>query len=312
MYLVTGGAGFIGSHLVAALVERGERVRVLDNFATGFRRRLTSVEGKIELIEGDICNPETCAAAMRGVQFVLHQAALPSVARSLTDPVASNDVNVGGTVNLLRAAHDARVQRFVYASSSSVYGDTPTLPKVETMPSNPQSPYAVSKLAGEWYCRVFAATLGVPTVSLRYFNVYGPNQDANSAYAAVIPRFITALHAGQSPTVYGDGEQSRDFTFIADCVSANLLACKAPDVSGEVFNIACGSQVTLNDLLARIQRLTGRPDIPPQHVAARVGDVRHSRADVRRAAEKLTFSPKFDIEAGLAQTVQWYRAQSAR
>ncbi len=240
LYLVTGGAGFIGSNIVERLVRQGERVRVLDNLSTGKRENLVSWLDRLELIEGDIRDVETVHGAMAGVDYVLHQAALPSVPRSVADPLASHQVNATGTLNVLPAARDAGVKRLVYASSSSVYGDSPTLPKQEEMPTNPISPYAVSKLAGENYCRVFFRVYGLETVCLRYFNVFGPRQDPTSQYAAVIPRFITAMLDGRRPVIYGDGRQSRDFTYIENVVEANLLACQAKDVAGEVLNIACG------------------------------------------------------------------------
>jgi len=308
MFLVTGGAGFIGSHLVAALLARNERVRVLDNFSTGSRSRLEGIRSRIEVIEGDIRDAGVCRRALSGVRIVFHQAALPSVTRSWEDPISTNEVNVGGTLNLLEAAKRERIERFVFASSSSVYGDTPTLPKVETMLPHPRSPYAVSKLAGESYCRAFALNGDVPAVALRYFNVYGPGQDPNSQYAAVIPRVVTALLGGQPPTVYGDGEQSRDFTYVADCVAANLLAAVAPEAAGDVFNVACGARTSVNALVEQVAGLLGQR-LTPRHAPARAGDVRHSLADITHAAQKLSYAPKYDFAAGLKETVQWYRTR---
>jgi len=246
LYLVTGGAGFIGSHLVEELVKQGQRVRVIDNLSTGKKENIKPFLGEIEFVEGDIRDLELVRAAMDGVEYVLHQAAVPSVPRSVKDPLTSNSVNVEGTLNILVAARDADVKRVVYASSSSVYGDTPVLPKHEDMKQEPRSPYAVSKLTGELYCQVFYYVYGLETVVLRYFNVFGPQQDPKSQYAAVVPKFITALLHGESPTIFGDGEQSRDFTYIENVVAANLLATKAPDVAGEVFNIAYGERITVN------------------------------------------------------------------
>jgi UDP-glucose 4-epimerase len=314
-YLVTGGAGFIGSHIVEALVRRGERVVVLDDFSTGRRENLdaafrTRPAGAPEpdVIEADIRDSETARRAVRGVSHVLHQAALPSVQRSVEDPVSSHQVNAGGTLNLLVAARDACARRFVYASSSSVYGDNPQLPKVETMTPAPLSPYAVSKLAGEYYCRIFHSLYGLETVSLRYFNVFGPRQDPTSQYAAVVPNFVTAGLAGRPPTVYGDGLQSRDFTYIDNAVDANLKACEAPvSVSGRAYNIACGTAATLLDLLRILERLTGSP-IRAIHDQPRPGDVRHSLAAIDEACLRLGYEPKVNLEEGLRRTVDAFRA----
>jgi len=309
MYLVTGGAGFIGSNIVHALVRRGARVRVLDNLATGRLSNLDGLKDSIEFINGDIRNLDACREALRGVQFVLHQAALPSVPRSLKDPVGSTVVNIQGTVNLLAAAneHGPSVKRFVFASSSSVYGDTPTLPKVETMATMAQSPYAVTKLAGEHFCRVFARCYQLPTICLRYFNVYGPRQDPQSTYAAVIPRFIAACLQGRSATIYGDGSQSRDFTYVEDCVVANLLACETETASGEACNIGAGVRITIADLYRTIETLVGRRQ-PPTFGEARPGDVKHSLADITRAQSLLGYVPQHDLKSGLARTVEWFVA----
>ena len=310
-YLVTGGAGFIGSHLVEALLKKGQTVRVLDNFATGkranlegivARRRIAAGDPRLTIIEGDIRDPKVCAEAVRGVDYVLHQAALPSVPRSIADPVGTTAVNVTGTLNLLWAAREAKVKRFVFASSSSVYGDTPVLPKVESIPPNPLSPYAVSKLAGEQFCKVFYRAYGLPTVALRYFNVYGPRQDPESQYAAVIPRFVSALKAGKTVTIHGDGKQSRDFTFIDDCVRANLLACRSRYAVGEAMNIAYGRRTTINALFAEIARLL-KVAAEPEYAEARAGDVKHSLADLHRAETLLGYTPKVDIKTGLKRVV---------
>jgi len=310
-YLVTGGGGFIGSNLTEALLRAGDDVRVLDDFSTGRRGNLeqTSVwarggGARFELQEGDIRDLETCHRAVRGVDYVLHQAAIPSVQRSVKDPVSTNAVNVSGTLNLLVAARDAGVQRFVFASSSSLYGESPTLPKVETMPPAPISPYGLQKLAGETYCRIFHRLYGTPTVALRYFNVFGPRQDPGSEYSAVIPRFVAALRDGGRPTVYGDGEQTRDFTFVANVVQANRKACTAPpEALGHAYNVACEERISLNDLLGVLGELLGRhPD--PIHAPARPGDIRHSLADIGRARSLLGYGPEVDLREGLRRTVE--------
>ncbi|MDX6723614.1 MAG: UDP-glucose 4-epimerase, partial [Solirubrobacteraceae bacterium] len=277
--LVTGGGGFIGSHLVERLVRDGHRVRVIDNFTTGHRRNLMPIIDEVELVEGDLQSYERAHAAVRGCEVVLHQAAMPSVPRSVQDPLTSNASNVIGTLNVLLAARDSGVRRVVFASSSSVYGATPALPKHEGLPTLPISPYAVAKLAGEGYCRSFSEVYGLETVALRYFNVFGPRQDPQSQYSAVIPNFITAALRGESPVIFGDGEQSRDFTYIENVVEANLLAMTAgPEVAGRAYNVACGERISLNDLVANIGRVLGRA-IEPRYEAGRPGDVRHSMAD---------------------------------
>jgi UDP-glucose 4-epimerase len=309
-YLVTGGAGFIGSNIVQALLARGESVRVLDNFATGRRQNLTEFGSRIELIEGDIRDRAVAARAVEGVDYVLHQAALGSVPRSVQDPLASNDVNVNGTLNLLWAAHQAAsVKCFVTASSSSVYGNTPLLPKEESMLPNPISPYAVSKLACERYTLSFHAVYGLPTVALRYFNVFGPKQDPTSQYAAVIPRFITALMRGHAPIVYGDGEQSRDFTYIDNVVQANLAACTAPEAAGYAMNIACGERYSLNTLLQLLAEIMGT-QAQPVYESERLGDVKHSMASIQRAQHLLNFSPLVNFREGLKRTVAWFLQNS--
>lgn len=301
-YLVTGGGGFIGSNLVEALLQKGEYVRVLDNFSTGRRSNLTPFLNDIDLVEGDIRSHHIVAKAVREVDYVLHQAALPSVPRSINDPLTSNEVNVTGTLNLLQASVEARVKRFVFASSSSVYGDTPVSPKDESLTPNPKSPYAVSKLTGEHYCRVFHSLYGLETVCLRYFNVFGPRQDPTSQYSAVIPKFITALKSGVPPTVYGDGEHSRDFTYVANNVAANLLACEAPNVGGKVFNIACGENFTLNTLLGHLNNLL-QVRIQPRYENPRAGDIKMSLAAIDRAKDELRYEPSISFEEGLRRLV---------
>lgn len=314
-YLVTGGGGFIGSNLAETLFRRGETVRVLDDFSTGFRRNLDFAAkgrggegtGRLEVIEGDISLAEVAARACDGVEIVLHHAALSSVPGSIEDPLRSNQVNVSGSLNLLQAARRAGVRRFVYASSSSIYGEDPELPKRESMAARPMSPYAVSKLAVEHYCRNFYHLFGLETIVLRYFNIFGPRQDPHSPYAAVIPNFIRALLRGQPPTIFGDGRQSRDFTFVEDAVQANLKACEAPEsAAGEVFNIARGDQ---NDLLWLADVLGGilGTDVKPIHAAPRRGDVPHSRADIRKARDGIGYDPRFPLEEGLRRTVEWFR-----
>jgi UDP-N-acetylglucosamine 4-epimerase len=307
-YLVTGGAGFIGSHIVDELLRRAEKVRVLDNLATGKRENLAHCLHRIDFMEGDIRNLDTCRQACSGVDFVLHQAALGSVPRSLEDPLTSHEVNVTGTVKMLLAARDARVKRFVYAASSSTYGDHPGLPKVEDRIGNPLSPYAVTKYADELYARVFGRCYGMETVGLRYFNVFGPRQDPFSQYAAVIPLFVSALLRGKAPTIHGDGEQTRDFTFVTNAVEANLLACHASGVAvGEVFNVACHDQISLNRLYNRLQALLGT-DIAAIHGPPRPGDVRHSLADIGKARRLLGYSGGIAFEEGLKRSIEWYRS----
>jgi nucleoside-diphosphate-sugar epimerase len=304
-FLVTGGAGFIGSNLVAELLKRGHEVAVFDNFSTGRRVNLKPFLADIELIEGDLRDGAAVRQALKGKTFVLHQGALPSVSRSVQDPMASNDVNVGGTLNVLLAARDEGVKRVVAASSSSVYGDTPTLPKIEHMPVLPMSPYAVSKLATEKYCAAFFKVYRLETVALRYFNVFGPRQDPTSQYSAVIPRFITALLAGKQPVIYGDGEQSRDFTYVANVVDANIRACYSDGVAGEFFNVACGERYTLLDLLKIISDITGIP-AQAQHETARAGDVRHSHADISKIKQAMDFEPRVKFREGLEATVAFF------
>jgi nucleoside-diphosphate-sugar epimerase len=309
--LVTGGGGFIGSNLVDRLVREGHQVCVLDNFATGRRENLEDVLDDIELVEGDLQSYERVHNAVRGCDLVFHEGALPSVPRSIQDPLTSNAVNITGTLNVLLAARDAGVRRVVYASSSSVYGASEALPKREDHRPMPIAPYAVSKLAGEGHCRSFWHVYGLETVALRYFNVFGPRQDPASQYAAVIPMFITAFLDGERPTIYGDGDQSRDFTYIENVVEATLLAAQADGVAGEVFNIACGDRISLNTLLAELRGLCGR-EIEASYVDPRPGDVRHSLADVSKAREALGYEPAVDIRMGLRRTVSYYEARGSR
>jgi UDP-glucose 4-epimerase len=304
-FLVTGGAGFIGSSLVRALANRGDTVRVIDNFSSGRRENLAGLSG-VEIFDGDIRDDEVVARAADGVSVIFHEAAIPSVPRSVAEPLPTNEVNVTGTLKVLLAARRAGVRRVVYAASSSAYGDTPTLPKVETMPPAPLSPYAVSKLAGEYYCRTFSSVYGLETVCLRYFNVFGPRQDPESQYAAVVPRFLTAALNGEPARVFGDGNQSRDFCFIDNVVSANLLAAQAPAASGQVFNVACGTAASLNDVLALIEELLGRP-VPRTYDAGRAGDVRHSLADISLARLVLGYEPTIQLAEGLRRTLAWFQ-----
>ncbi|MGQ0569480.1 MAG: SDR family oxidoreductase, partial [Armatimonadota bacterium] len=327
-YLVTGGAGFIGAHLVKALAARGQPVRVLDDFSSGSARNLGYALGRevaepvsgdgtmvhldgVEVIRGDIRDASTCARACEGVEIVLHQAAMRSVPRSVDDPRGANETNVTGTLNLLIAAAHAGAQRFVYASSSSVYGDDPALPKREDQQAAPISPYAASKLAGEHYCRVFSKTYGLPTASLRYFNVFGPLQDPQSQYAAVIPKFITWTIEGRPLEVHGDGLQSRDFTYIDNVVAANLLAARASDLRGEPFNIACGERLTLLEVADVIEGLVGRK-AEREHVAPRRGDVRHTLADISKARSHIGYAPEVDFREGMARTVAYFVDQARR
>jgi len=307
--LVTGGAGFIGSHIATALLAQGDEVRILDDLSTGYERNLAE-NPKAEFVRGSVTEPERVRAAVEGCDFVYHQAALASVPRSVKDPIASNEANVTGTLNVLVACRDAEVKRVIYAASSSAYGDSETLPKIETMPTAPKSPYAVAKLAGEHYMRAFASVYGMETLSIRYFNVFGPRQDPTSQYAAVIPLFIDALLEEKPPTIHGDGEQSRDFTYIDNVVHANLLALTAPRLGGETINVALGGRITLNELYAHIAKILGS-DIQPEHSEPRAGDVRHSQASIEKAEELLGYASKVSVEDGLARTVEWYRGFKA-
>lgn len=308
LYLITGIAGFIGSNLAHELIRRGEQVRGFDNFVTGKRENIVNIEEKIDFRELDLLDVKGIAEACRGVDFVLHQAAIPSVPKSVLDPVSSHNANINGTLNLAIAARDAKVKRVIYAASSSAYGDTPTLPKHESMLPNPVSPYAVQKLTGELYLSAFSRVYGLKTVSLRYFNIFGPRQDPSSQYSGVLAKFITQMLANQTCAIFGDGEQSRDFTYIQNAVNANLLACKAPEekVNGKVFNVATGNRFSLNEtfrMLARIIGYNGRP----KYAEARVGDVKHSLADISRSREAMGYEPNVGFEEGLKHTVSWYR-----
>jgi nucleoside-diphosphate-sugar epimerase len=308
--LITGGGGFIGSHLVDHFLSAGHEVRVLDNFATGRRENLVHVMGDVELVEGDMQSYERVHNAMVGVDGVLHQAALPSVPRSVADPLTTNASNVIGTLNVLLAARDAGAKRVVFASSSSVYGANPTLPKSEDLAPAPMSPYAVTKLTGEGYCRSFHQVYGLETVALRYLNIFGPRQDPLSQYAAVIPNFITSILGGRGPRIFGDGEQSRDFTFIDNVVEANRLALDAPAAVGKAYNVACGERISLNTVLKEIGELTGK-EVDPVYTDPRPGDVLHSHATIDRAADELGYKPLVAFREGLRRTIEHFAARSA-
>ena len=304
-YLITGGAGFIGSNVARTLLAQQHQVRVFDNFLTGKRENLTDILSEITLIEEDLRHFDAVRKAAAGVDYILHIGALPSVPRSVADPILSNDININGTLHVLEAARQQGVKRVVFSSSSSVYGDTPTLPKQEDMPLNPLSPYATHKATGELYCRVYHNIYNLETVCLRYFNVFGPRQDPNSQYAAVIPRFITTLHSGGQPTIYGDGEQSRDFTFVENVVAANIAASIAPNAAGEVINIACGARITVNELAQKIGVMLGKK-AAPQYLPGRAGDVKHSLADISKAQRLLNLSNLVELETGLQRTIEWF------
>ena len=307
LHLVTGGAGFIGSNLARALLEEGVGVRVLDDFSTGRKENLEGVESDLEIVQGDVRDPDAVRDAVAGVSVVYHQAAIPSVVRSIHDPTTSHLVNAGGTLNLLIAARESGARRFVYASSSSAYGQTDVLPITEDTPPNPMSPYAVAKLAGEHYGRAFFAAYGLPTVALRYFNVFGPRQDPSSEYSALIPRFAASILTGEAPTIFGDGEQSRDFTFIADVVQANRRAADAEGAPGQWFNVGQGGRTTVNELLAMFHTIEPGEHPPAIHGPARVGEARHSQADISRARAVLGYEPEVTLEDGLRQTLDWFR-----
>ncbi len=308
-YLVTGGAGFIGSHLSEELVRRGHRVRVLDNLSTGKRKNLEHIPG-VELLEGDLADPDACRRAVQGIDYVLHMGAVASVPRSVVDPVTSNTANISGSLNILVAARDAKVKRLVYAGSSSAYGDSPTLPKREDMPTKPQSPYALQKLVAEQYCQMFTQLYGLETVTIRFFNVFGPRQDPSSPYSGVISLFSTALLEGRVPTVYGDGGQTRDFTYVANVVDGVLRACEAPGVAGEVINVATAGRISLNHLLQTINEIVGT-NITPKYEETRAGDVRDSQADISKAAALLGYTPLVTFEEGLRRTLEWCRTENA-
>lgn len=305
-FLVTGGAGFIGSNICRRLVRDGCFVRVVDNLSTGHLHNLDAVIDKVEFIQADMGDPAVARKAMDGIDVVLHQGALPSVPKSVEDPAATHKHCVDATFNLLMAARDARIKRFVYAASSSAYGESLTLPKVETMQTAPLSPYAAAKLVGEYYCKVFYAVYGLETISLRYFNIFGPHQDPTSQYAAAIPAFVTAILKDTPPTVYGDGEQSRDFTYVDNVVASNLLAARAEATHGEVLNIACGEQITINAVIEHINRCVGKR-VKPLYVPDRPGDVKHSMADISLAEKVIGYKPVVQFAAGLEKAIVWYR-----
>jgi nucleoside-diphosphate-sugar epimerase len=305
-FLVTGGAGFIGSNICKELISQGCFVRIVDNLLTGKKSNLASVIDKIDFIQADMGDAEVAQSAMKDIDVVLHQGALPSVPRSVDDPAATHKHCVDATFTLLLAARDAGIKRFVYAASSSAYGDTPRLPKVETMTPMPLSPYAAAKLVGEYYCSVFYEVFGLETISLRYFNVFGPHQDPASQYAAAIPAFVTAILKDKPPTIYGDGEQSRDFTYIDNVVEANLLAARAKQTKGEVINIACGEAITVNAIIALINELLGK-NIKPNYTDPRPGDVKHSLADITLAEKLISYKTKVPFKQGLQKAIEWYR-----
>ena len=304
-YIVTGGAGFIGSHIAERLLSEGHCVRIIDNFSTGKRENLAHLRGDLHVYEISITDRAALQPVFEGADYVFHQAALPSVPRSVDDPLTTHEYNATGTLNVLLSARDAGVKRVVYAASSSAYGDIEGEFKDETMPPRPLSPYAVAKLTGEYYCQSFTEVYGLETVALRYFNVFGPRQDETSHYAAVIPKFIAAMVSGQSPTIYGDGTQSRDFTYIDNVVHGNLLAAKAPDAAGYMMNLATGGRITLLELVDKLNRLLGT-SLDPVLTNPRPGDIKHSRASIERARDLLDFAPIVDFDAGLARTVAWY------
>ena len=305
--LVTGGAGFIGSHIAAALMAGGARVRVLDDLSTGHRENLEEIGGDLDFIEGSVADEALLNKVLDGVEVVFHEAAIPSVPRSVEAPRQTHVASVDGTFSLLVAARDAGVRRVVYAASSSAYGDQPTLPKVEHMLPDPLSPYAVAKLVGEYYCQVFTRVYGLETVSLRYFNVFGPRQDPGSQYSGVVSRFISALLSGERPVIYGDGEQSRDFTYIDNVVAANLSAATSTGASGKVINVANGQRITLNELLAELKDLTGKQDVTAEYREPRVGDVKHSLADITLARQFLGYQSKVELREGLQRTIEWWK-----
>jgi nucleoside-diphosphate-sugar epimerase len=306
-YLVTGGAGFIGSHLTQELARRGHRVRVADNLVTGKRRNLDHIPD-IEFLQGDLADAAVAREAVDGMDYVLHQAAIPSVPRSVKDPAASNEANITASLNVLIAARDAGIKRLVYAGSSSVYGDTPTLPKREDMPTKPLSPYALQKLVAEQYCQMFTRLYGFETVTIRYFNVFGPRQDPGSPYSGVISLFSTAILSGRQPVIYGDGEQTRDFTYVANVVDGVLRACEAPRAAGEVMNVAVGGRISLNQLLRQMNDICGT-NVQAIHQEPRVGDVRDSQADISKAGELLGYRPTVGLEEGLRHTLDWCRSE---
>jgi nucleoside-diphosphate-sugar epimerase len=305
-YLVTGGAGFIGSNLIEELVKQRSRIKVIDNFSTGKRENLEPFRPHLEFEEVDICNLSELKEVVAGTDYILHQAAIPSVPKSIIDPIASHNSDLTGTLHVLWAAKQAGMKRVVYAASSSAYGNSPELPKEESMPANPISPYGLMKYVGEEYCRLFTSLYGLETVSLRYFNVFGPRQDPTSQYSGVLSRFITAMLRGERPVIFGDGEQSRDFTYVSNVAQANLLACHSPNSSGKVYNIACGTRVSLNEVVRTLNRILGT-DLKPIYQPPRAGDIKHSTADITRARTDLGYIPTVGFEEGLVKTVDWYK-----
>ena len=305
--LVTGGAGFIGSHLAAALLANGARVRVIDDLSTGYRENVNEVGGDIDFVHASVADEGALRKALEDVELVFHEAAIPSVPRSVENPRQTHIASVDSTFSLLNAARELKVKRIVYAASSSAYGDQPTLPKVENMLPDPLSPYSVAKLVGEYYCQVFTRVYGLETVSLRYFNVFGPRQDPSSQYSGVISRFIAALLSGEQPVIYGDGEQSRDFTYIANVIQANLKAAETTKGIGKVINVANGERITLNELLKELQEITGKTEVAADYRAPRAGDVLHSLADITRARELLGFEPQVGLREGLQLTIDWWK-----
>jgi nucleoside-diphosphate-sugar epimerase len=305
--VVTGGAGFIGSHIASALLASGARVRVLDDLSTGHRENIDEIGGDVDFIQGSVADENLLKKVLQNVEVVFHEAAIPSVPRSVESPAQTHVASVDGTFSLLLAARDSKVRRVVYAASSSAYGDQPTLPKVEHMLPDPLSPYAVAKLVGEYYCQVFTRVYGLETVSLRYFNVFGPRQDPGSQYSGVVSRFISSLLSNERPVIYGDGEQSRDFTYIDNVVAANLNAASAKDAAGKVINVANGQRITLNELLAALKELTGKQDVTAEYREPRVGDVRHSLADISLARQFLGYESKVDLREGLQRTIDWWK-----
>ncbi|HEY6803154.1 MAG TPA: SDR family oxidoreductase [Pyrinomonadaceae bacterium] len=306
--VVTGGAGFIGSHIAETVAKQGAKVRIIDDLSTGHRENVEELPGDIEFIEGSVADIELMNRALQGAEVVFHEAAIPSVPRSVENPAQSHLASVDGTFNLLLAARDQNVRRVVYAASSSAYGDQPSLPKVEDMAPDPLSPYAVAKLVGEYYCQVFTRVYGLETVSLRYFNVFGPRQDPGSQYSGVVSRFIASLCSNETPVIFGDGEQSRDFTYIDNVVNANLKAATSTQGVGKVLNVAIGDRITLNQLLTELKDLLGKQDVQPEYRESRVGDVRHSLADTTRARELLGYEPTVELREGLKRTIDWWQS----
>jgi len=306
-YLITGGAGFIGSNLAEHLVTRGKTVRIFDDFSSGRKENIAGLTGKAELVTGSLCDLPAIQRAAVGVRYVIHMGAIPSVPKSVQAPAETNAANITGTLNVLIAARDAGVKRLVFSSSSAIYGESPTLPKHEEMTPSPLTPYAVHKITGEYYCQIFYQLYGLETVSLRYFNVFGPRQNPASAYAAVIPRFITAILNGESPTIFGDGQQTRDFAYVQNVIEANLTACEADKAAcGESFNVACGGRISLLDLVATINKICGK-NVKPKFEPARAGDIKDSQASVDKAARLLRWKPSVDFSAGIEKAVAWYR-----